>query len=37
MDEHAKVWMGRFAEAVQGESRMSFYRQAASLLKAFIG
>lgn len=35
--EHAKVWMGRFAEAVQEKSRVLFYRQAASLLKAFIG
>ncbi|MEC4271754.1 molecular chaperone TorD family protein [Adlercreutzia sp. R25] len=35
--DHAQVWMGRFAEAVQTESRAPFYKQAASLLEAFVG
>lgn len=37
MTDHAQVWMPRFAEAVQKDSRMPFYQQAASLLAAFIG
>ncbi len=37
MTEHAQVWMGSFAASVQEESRVPFYRQAASLLEAFIG
>ena len=36
MVNHAKIWMPMFAEAVQGDSRVPFYRQAASLLAAFI-
>lgn len=35
--EHARQWMPQFAAAVQEESRVPFYRQAASLLAAFIG
>ncbi len=34
--EHAKVWMPAFAEAVQVEARVPFYKQAANLLAAFI-
>lgn len=34
--EHAKTWMPQFAEAVQSDSRVPFYRQAASLLAAFV-
>lgn len=36
MADHAKVWMPQFAEAVQADSRVPFYRTAASLLGAFI-
>lgn len=36
MANHAKLWMPAFAEAVRKGSRMPFYRQAASLLAAFI-
>ena len=35
--DHARQWMPQFAAAVQEESRVPFYRQAASLLAAFIG
>lgn len=35
--EHARQWMPQFAAAVQEESRVPFYRQAASLLAALIG
>ncbi|MCR2034992.1 hypothetical protein NSA09_05665, partial [Adlercreutzia mucosicola] len=35
--DHARVWMGRFAEGVQEASRVPFYRTAANLLAAFIG
>lgn len=35
--DHACQWMPQFAAAVQEESRVPFYRQAASLLAAFIG
>lgn len=37
MADHARVWMGRFAEGVQEASRAPFYRTAANLLAAFIG
>lgn len=37
MAEHVKTWMPRFAEKVQEHSRIPFYKQAASLLGAFIG
>ncbi|WP_241156522.1 MULTISPECIES: molecular chaperone [unclassified Adlercreutzia] len=37
MADHAKAWMPRFAEALQKESRIPFYRQVARLLGAFIG
>lgn len=36
MAEHAKVWMPQFAEACEKDSRVPFYKQAASLLGAFI-
>ena len=36
MAEHAATWMPRFAEKVQEESRIPFYKQAASLLGAFV-
>ena len=36
LTDHAKVWMPTFAEAVQNDSRVPFYKQAASLLAAFI-
>lgn len=36
MTEHAKVWMPQFAEACEKDSRVPFYKQAASLLGAFI-
>ena len=35
--DHARQWMLQFTAAVQEESRVPFYRQAASLLAAFIG
>lgn len=37
MANHTKLWIPAFAEAVQKGSRLPFYRQAASLLSAFIG
>lgn len=37
MADHAKVWMPDFAKALQEDSRIPFYKQAASLLEAFIG
>lgn len=36
MADHAKVWMPQFAEACEADSRVPFYKQAASLLAAFI-
>lgn len=36
MTDHATQWMPQFAEAVQKDSRVPFYRTAASLLAAFI-
>lgn len=36
MADHARQWMPQFAEAVQEDSRVPFYQQAASLLAAFI-
>ena len=36
MTDHAKVWMPQFAEACEADSRVPFYKQAASLLAAFI-
>lgn len=36
MAEHARQWMPQFAEAVQKDSRVPFYQQAASLLAAFV-
>ena len=37
MADHAQTWMPRFAEKVQEDSRIPFYKQAASLLGVFIG
>ncbi len=36
MEEHAGVWMPGFAEQVQAESRVPFFRDAALLMKASI-
>ena len=36
MTDHAKTWMPQFAEACEADSRVPFYKQAASLLAAFI-
>lgn len=35
--DHARQWMPQFTAAVQEESRVPFYQQAASLLAAFVG
>ena len=37
LEEHARAWMPRFAEAVAGESRAAFYRDAAAFLGALVG
>lgn len=36
LDEHALVWMPRFAEAVAAKTRLPFYRAAAMLLEALL-
>ena len=36
MGEHVKTWMPRFAESVETETRLPYYRVAAQLLKAFL-
>ncbi len=36
MANHTRLWIPAFADAVQKDSRLPFYRQAASLLAAFI-
>lgn len=36
MNSHAQKWMPQFAEALQQEARVPFYRAAASLLAAFM-
>ncbi len=35
-EEHVQVWMPRFAEATEAQSRIPFYRAAASLLATFL-
>ena len=37
LEEHARVWMPRFAERVAAETRAPFYRGAAALLRALVG
>ena len=37
LEEHARAWMPRFAEAVAAESRVPFYRDAAAFLGALVG
>lgn len=37
LEEHARVWMPRFAERVAAETRAPFYRGAAALLGALVG
>lgn len=37
LEEHARAWMPRFAEAVAAESRAPFYRDAAAFLGALVG
>ena len=36
LEEHARAWMPRFAEAVAAESRVPFYRDAAAFLGAIV-
>lgn len=35
-EQHALAWMPRFADEVEKETRLAFYRQAAFLLKGFL-
>ena len=37
LEEHARAWMPRFADAVAAESRVPFYRDAAAFLGALVG
>ena len=36
LEEHARAWMPRFADAVAAESRVPFYRDAAAFLGALV-
>lgn len=37
LEEHVRIWMPRFAQALAAETRIPFYRDAAVLLSAFVG
>ena len=37
LEEHARAWMPRFADAVAAESRAPFYCDAAAFLGALVG